>query len=123
MMKWMFVLFMVCGSAQADELTAGLLYKFCNAADEAEQTACRFYISGVVHGAALVDGSAMTDDERFVPKKKTIFCEPRNAPPSLMVDIFRKQMQSLLQKHPEDANLPASPFVLAAMHGQFPCPK
>ncbi len=113
----------VCNAAHADELTAGLLYKLCDAKNKVEETACRFYILGVIQGAALVDGSTMVDDGRLVAKNKTLFCEPNGAPQSLLVGVFKKWMQVMLETRPETAKSPAHSVVMAAMHAQFPCGK
>jgi hypothetical protein len=108
---------------EADELTAGLLYSFCNAKDELTNTACRFYILGVVQGIGFAGGSVMNDNSRLIAGRKTSFCAPENMSGSEMVAVFQKSMQSLGQMHAGDFKLPAVSLISAAMNRAFPCPK
>lgn len=110
------------GMACSDELTAGRLYEACNSGRDLEQTACRFYILGVVQGAGVVDSTAAGEDGRLKTKPRTRLCPPDDILQSRMVDVYRKSMATLLQAHPEEARAPAQSIVLAAMHSQFPCP-
>lgn len=111
----------MCGAACADELTAGALYNLCVSPRDIEQTACRYYIFGVVEGAGFMDGSVIGEDGRLVQKQRKFICTPGSLAQSQMVDVFRLEMKALLQLHPEDAKRPALSFVLAAMSRQFPC--
>ncbi len=116
-----FVLAAACGAARASDLDAGQLYEACNSSREVEQTACRFYILGVVQGAGFVDGSGVGADGRLDPKPRERLCPPPGMPSSQMVDVFRSAMRSLLQTRADDAKAPAQSIVLAAMHSRFPC--
>ncbi len=50
-----FVFLLTVGNARADELTAGDLYSFCVSNDKMVNTACRYYILGVVNGVRIGD--------------------------------------------------------------------
>jgi hypothetical protein len=69
-----------------DELTAGQLYQFCKAKDEAVKMACGYYILGIVQGIGFGDGTRMVD-KQFVERKKTIFCTPDNLTGGQMVAL------------------------------------
>lgn len=108
-------------AAEADELTAGELYAWCKDKYDVSQTACKFYILGVVQGIELGDGSKMGSNNRLSPKKNTIFCAPDNMPVSQMIDVFTTRVRVLEQSYPQDLKLPAVGIVGAAMVNAFPC--
>jgi hypothetical protein len=113
-------------SAVADgQMTQGDLYTFCVATDETSQTACRFYVLGVVQGIEVGDSSYMdSTTRRLVERKKTIYCLPDGGlSQSEMVAIVKGVLQSVLTAYPKDKELPAQAAVLAAMNRKFPCPK
>jgi hypothetical protein len=112
----------ICGSAGSDELTAGVLLSLCNSTRDIERTACRYYIYGAVQGAGSVRDSAVGEGGRTAQKQRAVICAPDTLPQSQMVDVFRLDMKSRLQLHPEEAKLPAVSLVMAAMNRQFPCP-
>jgi hypothetical protein len=116
-----FVLAAACGAARPSDLDAVHLYEACNSSQDIEQTACRFYILGVVQGAGLVDGSGVGTDGRLVAKQRERLCPPPGMLQSEMVDVFRDVMRSLLRTRSDDAKAPAQSIVLAAMHSRFPC--
>ncbi len=111
-----------CGTACPEQLTAGRLYEACNSSRDVEQTACRFYVLGVVQGAGLIDGSTVGEDGRLALKQRTRLCLPADLPQSQMVEVFRGVMRTLLESRADEAEAPAESIVLAAMHTQFPCP-
>jgi hypothetical protein len=114
------------GSAVAGgQMTQGDLYTFCVATDETSQTACRFYVLGVVQGIEVGDSAYMdSTTRRLVERKKTIYCLPDGGlPQSEMVSIVKVVLQSVLTAYPKDKELPAQSAVLAAMNSKFPCPK
>jgi len=117
------LLLLAFNPAAADEMTAGDLYSFCNAADEMTLTACRFYILGAVQGIAFGDGAVLGGKGRFVPRTKTLFCIPDDMPQSQMIAVFQRGMQPLVRAYPEDLKLPAISLLGAVMHGAFPCEK
>jgi hypothetical protein len=109
--------------AVADELTAGDLYSFCNADDEATKAACRFYILGAVSGISLGGRSVIDSSGRFATNDKRHFCIPDDTPQTELVAVFQRAMQPLAQKYPEDLKLSAISVLAVAMARTFPCPK
>jgi len=86
------------------------------------QTACRFYVLGVVQGVQLGDGSSMDHStHRFVEKTKTIMCVPDEVDQSQMVTVVRQTLAQEFTAYPGDKELPASSTVSAIMNRRFPC--
>jgi Rap1a immunity proteins len=93
-------------AAQADELSTGQLLEFCTSKDEMIQTACRYFILGVVTGVEPGDGMVLSG-RQFTERTKTHFCAPANLPGSEMVRTFVSYTNALLLKYPDDIKLPA----------------
>jgi hypothetical protein len=112
----------ISAPAVSEELTNGELYSFCNSKDEMAQTACRFYVLGVVQGVEMGDGGFMDYSTRnLVERRKTIICLPDGVPQSQMVAIVKETMIKLFAAYPGDKELPAISTVAVAMNRRFPC--
>jgi hypothetical protein len=109
------------GTVQAQELSAGQLYEFCQSKDFVVHGACRFYVLGAVQGMSLGNGSAIVRGQ-LVEKEKTIFCMPDNVPQSEMVSVFVRRAETLFRVYPQDKEMPAISALIGIMHKQFPCP-
>jgi hypothetical protein len=118
-----FAFLLTVGSARADELTAGDLYSFCASNDKIVNTACRYYILGVVNGVRIGDSLYMGANRTFLERKKTILCNPDNMPQSEMVSLITDLLALNFKAYPEDKALPADTTIAAAMSRKFPCPK
>jgi hypothetical protein len=104
------------------ELTSGDLYSFCASKDQMAQTACRFYVLGVVQGIETGDGGYMDHStHQMVERTKTILCVPDEVTQSQMVAIVREAMAQDLANYPSDKELPATSIVVAVMNRRFPC--
>jgi Rap1a immunity proteins len=116
------VLPIVSTPATSAELTAGDLYSFCISKDEMVQTACRFYVLGVVQGVELGDGGYMDHStHKFVERTKTILCLPDGVGQSQMVLMVTEAMAKTFATYPSDKELPANSTVAAVMNRRFPC--
>src|ERR1017187_5068438 len=93
-------------AAQADELSTGQLLEFCTSKDEMVQTACRFFILGVVQGVGAGDGMVLSG-RKFTERTKTHFCVPDNMAQKEMVQTFVSYTNAVLLKYPDDIKLPA----------------
>src|SRR5271165_3276586 len=107
--------------ANADSLSAGQLYSFCVTKDEIAQTACRFYIMGVVQGVQFGDSAVRGPDGQFVQRDSTHFCIPWDFAQSRMVATFVDSATQLITKYPDDLKSPAQTIVDAAIAHSFPC--
>jgi hypothetical protein len=108
--------------ANSAALTSGDLYSFCISKDQVAQTACRFYVLGVVQGIQLGDGAYMDHSTRnLVERKKTIMCLLDEVGQSQMVLIVIDAMAKDLAAFPDDKELPATSIAAAAMSRRFPC--
>jgi hypothetical protein len=106
----------------AKEFTSGDLYAFCASKDQVAQTACRFYVLGVVHGIELGDGSYMDHaTHRVVERTKTIMCVPDEVTQNQMVAIVTEMMAQDFVAYPDDKALPATSIIVAVMNRRFPC--
>jgi hypothetical protein len=107
-------------AAQADELSTGRLLEFCTSKDEMVQTACRYFILGVVQGVEAGDGMVLSG-RKFTERTKTHFCAPDNMAQKDMVQTFVSYTNAVLLKYPDDIKLPALSTLEAAMHFKHPC--
>jgi hypothetical protein len=95
-------------------MTVGDLQQICSGKDGEVQSACRYYILGVVDGASLA-----TD---LKPVGGPLCIAPDVASVALVASV-KKLMQADLVAYPEDKSLAASGFVAAAAMKAFPCKK
>ena len=107
---------MICAplTAIADQMTVADLQQICSGKDIESQSACRFFILGVVEGASL--GTEL----------KTVggpLCIAPGVSSSALVASVKKMMQAVLIAYPEDKSLPAAGFVAAAAMKSYPCEK
>jgi Rap1a immunity proteins len=110
--------------SNADELLAGDLYSFCVGNDQMSNTACRFYVLGVVQGVGLGDGTTTDPSgKQMVERKKTIFCAPDDFSQTQMVSLVRDLLALDFKRYPEDKKLAAAGMVAGIFHTRFPCPR
>jgi len=120
----MVVLFLCMpASAKADQMTVGDLYKFCTSENEADKSACSFYILGVFEAAQIVGASLKDKDGQFLEAKMKRFCVPEGLSNSAMELTVKMKMGSDLAVFPQDRNMPAVSFVTAVISLEFPCKK
>lgn len=102
-------------------MTVGDLYQRCTSSNEADKSACTFYILGVFEGAQI-GGSALKDKSgHFVESKEKHFCVPEGLSSSAMEVTIKMKMGSDLALFPQDRDMPAVSFVTAVISKEFPC--
>jgi hypothetical protein len=95
-------------------MTLGDLQQICSGTDVEAQSACRFFILGVVGGAGLATGL------------KTLggpLCIADGVTDAALVASVKKLMQADLAAYPQDKALSAAGFVAAAAMKAHPCKK
>jgi len=102
--------------AQAAEMTAGDLQQLCSSQKLDLDSACRFYIMGIVQGITI--GMGMADGQ--VGGKP---CIPDDLPMTKLETVVKAQLGADLMVNPQDKELPASSLVGAAIATTFKCQK
>lgn len=111
---------MVTVPARADQLPTSDLLDFCESKNPSTNSACRYFILGVVEGIAAADGTVKRGNQ-FVEGKKTIICMPDDVATESMVKEFKATMKGVAQLYPDDLKLPAISSVVAFMSRRYPC--
>ena len=101
-------------AALADQMTVSDLQQLCSGKDVESQSACRFFILGVVEGTSLGTG---------VKTGAGPLCIAPEVPSTALVASVKKMMQADLVAYPEDRSLAAAGFVIAAEMKSHPCKK
>lgn len=108
-------------TATAAQMTVGDLYKFCTSSNEADKSACSFYILGVFEGAQIGGATAQDKTGQFVEAKVKRFCVPEGLSSSAMELTIKMKMGLDLAVYPQDRDMPAVSFVTAVIAREFPC--
>jgi hypothetical protein len=111
---------LVAPAASAEQLITRQLLEFCNSRDAMLNSACRFYILGVVEGADTADGAVFRYNQ-FLSGTKTMICLPEGVTGQQMVADYVQAMAFIARKYPDDLNLPAVSTVMSFMAKRYPC--
>jgi hypothetical protein len=120
-MAWVFTLGTFLCATAATQMTVGDLYTFCRSSNEADKSACRFYILGVFGGAQIGCATVQDNSGKFQEAKDKRFCVPEGLTGAAMELTVKMKMGEDLAVFPEDRNVPAVSFVTALITKQFPC--